>query len=595
MAKITERNINEAQIRGLLRSLGVQESAIDNAFSGAASHPQSAPTLLGRVMASLRTGSAQHTQRVVGRLQGLIPELNSDKPVPASSGFLSAVLGTDQMLGAGGVPTPGDQPTVSAQLSGMIGALERRGVSSDQVKKALAQARAEGAKTGTLTQPGDVDPQLFATALGSLGENVGVVQAAQNYGFATPKAGTPASTTPPAAPQPGGPTAAVQQAHAGTTPAPAPAADPFAGKSKAEIKAIQKQLGVKQDGIAGPLTRAAYDRAHGTSTATAPGVPPPSGVSGGGTGGGGGGTAVAPPAAPATPDTKNMSDDQILAYVRQNYGSDAAYLDANPGLRSIFFDAVRNHPGDTAYLENQVRQTDWFKNTSESQRLYDAKKRLDPASAQADVTAMAQQLGTFAKAQGVVLDPTKLNDIAEQAVRGSWSSSQAQQAILHEFNYRQGGAFGQAAKTESDVHQLAGEYLVPISDQAKGEWINRITRGDDTIDGFRSYLTEQAKSLFPGLSAALDAGISTKQYADPYVQLASQELEVPHDSIDLMNPRYMRALNQVDPKSGERTSMSLSDWTTYLRSLPEWQKTSGAKSLASDMVTQLGKTFGQVA
>jgi hypothetical protein len=110
----------------------------------------------------------------------------------------------------------------------------------------------------------------------------------------------------------------------------------------------------------------------------------------------------------------------------------------------------------------------------------------------------------------------------------------------------------------------------------------------------KGYAIEQAKSLFPGLTAALDAGQTVDQYADPYKQIATQELNVNPADIQWTDPKWMKALNQVDPKTGARTSMSLDQWLSTLRTDPTYgyDQTNKAGQQAAQLATQLSQRFG---
>ena len=224
---------------------------------------------------------------------------------------------------------------------------------------------------------------------------------------------------------------------------------------------------------------------------------------------------------------------------------------------------------------------------------------------------MAQQVG-------VNLDPARLNAIVEDSLKFGWQGQQIQTAVTREYEYgggmeqqnqgerRQSGKlsgqvqtaerteFGQAATTEQQIRQIAGQYLIPMSPQAMERWMEQIVRGEVDIAGFTAYVTEQAKSLFPGMAAALDRGVTVAQYTDPYRQIIAQELELNPDSIDLNSPKYRPVLDQIDAK-GNRASMTLTEAAEYVRKQPEWQKTSGANARAASLTETLLNTFGKVS
>jgi hypothetical protein len=145
------------------------------------------------------------------------------------------------------------------------------------------------------------------------------------------------------------------------------------------------------------------------------------------------------------------------------------------------------------------------------------------------------------------------------------------------------------------LKEQAGQYYVPMSDQALQGWTQKIIGGQITADSFSAYLKEQAKSLFPGLANAIDQGITVQHYTDPYRQIAAQTLELNPDSVDFSSPKFSPALYQKDAKTGANTSMTLSDFGTYLRGLPDYAKTNQANQQVADFGSSLLNTFGAIS
>lgn len=312
--------------------------------------------------------------------------------------------------------------------------------------------------------------------------------------------------------------------------------------------------------------------------------------------------------------------------IAQNYGYLAAYLD-EPEVGDLLRRAARE--GWTpARLEVELRKTNFWKTTTDAQRQWDATRKLNPADAKAQRDNRAQEITAMAQQLGVRLDPARLGEIADESMRFGWSQTQIKNAVTAEYQYGggtqpgertaqtgarkgpmspaeragvvpnvatpEGDEFGMAGQTARQIREMAGQYLVPISEQMLEKWTEQIVRGTTDMEGFNSYLVEQAKSLFPGMAGALDKGVTVAQYADPYRQIAARELELNPESIDLNDPRFRKMLDQTDSK-GNRVSMTLSESAEYLRRLPEWQQTRGANEKAASLTENILKTFGAVA
>jgi hypothetical protein len=125
-------------------------------------------------------------------------------------------------------------------------------------------------------------------------------------------------------------------------------------------------------------------------------------------------------------------------------------------------------------------------------------------------------------------------------------------------------------------------------------WATKLASGAVDQAAITGYAQEQAKSLFPGLADAISRGVTVRQYADPYLQIANQELGINTSTVSLTDPKWMKAINTIDPKTGARTSMNLSDWTSLVRSDPTYgyDKTTQASSQAADFAGRLGQMMG---
>jgi hypothetical protein len=92
----------------------------------------------------------------------------------------------------------------------------------------------------------------------------------------------------------------------------------------------------------------------------------------------------------------------------------------------------------------------------------------------------------------------------------------------------------------------------------------------------------------------LDAGRTVTDFADPYKQSAVQITGINPDEFNLSDPKWRKAIDQVDPATGNRTVMSLADWQTKLRtdSVYGYDQTAQARQAASQLVTSLGQRMG---
>lgn len=296
-----------------------------------------------------------------------------------------------------------------------------------------------------------------------------------------------------------------------------------------------------------------------------------------------------------TTKPKTSSAAQQINYIRANYGYLAAFLDI-PEIRKVLLQAsVPGKEWAPEKLQGAIYATGWWKKTAETTRQWIALQSQDPATAKQKLAQTTQQVRVLASQTGVNLSDAQVNQMALNINKFGWSEQQVRSAVGHQFHYDpKVAAKGQAALTVDALKETASKYLVPLSDSTINKWGQDVLSGNVDLAAFESYAKEQAKSMFPGLTAALDAGVTVAQYVEPYKQTAAQMLEIPPEQVNFMDPKWRKAVDQIDPKTGTRTSMSLTDWQNELRTNTSygWDKTSQAREQSAQLLTSLGKTFG---
>lgn len=333
------------------------------------------------------------------------------------------------------------------------------------------------------------------------------------------------------------------------------------------------------DGVVGPLTLSAAQQL---------GVPVPQNlapsnslsvgpdVSGGGDSGSTGNTGGSPASLVGPGGPLPGSDEDVIA----KFGAYAWALNI-PQVG----DKLRQAAAEgwaPAQLQAAIEQTDWWRTTQASIRSWTEQTNDDPASAQAKIDQAKADITQAAAKLGVSIAPDRLNQIATDSLRLGWDNTQLQAAIGAEFHYTPGGQTGSLATAEGSLRDLAQQYLVPLDDQTLASYEQQIAAGTATPDQFRLQFVQHAQSLFPGLSPQITVSNSTQNALAPWRNVAAQELGVAPDTIDFTQPKWNRFVNQIDPKSGQATPMSLYDTQRTLRSDATygWQYTKNGQDAA---------------
>lgn len=297
------------------------------------------------------------------------------------------------------------------------------------------------------------------------------------------------------------------------------------------------------------------------------------------------------PAAAPAPVPVNWEDA-----AKELYGAYYAVVQSVPELQDLLKKAVGPPAWSDAKFEYELRQTAWWKTTTDSARQWDLISQMDPATAQQQIDARIVEFRNAALSQFQVdLSTTDLTRLAKDSLRNGWTQQMIVNAIGLQATKTSGGLsdlssgfIGQGLK------QTANEYGVVLSQQTFNKWVSDIASGKETKETFQQYALNTAKTMFPALSQQLDAGLTFQQIVDPYKNVAANILEINPDSINFLDPKWSRAVSMVD--GNQQRMMNYNEWGDYLRQERSfgYEYTSEARSRAYEVSNNLANLFGKV-
>jgi hypothetical protein len=312
--------------------------------------------------------------------------------------------------------------------------------------------------------------------------------------------------------------------------------------------------------------------------------------------GGGAGTGVE--------DNPVDTPEEIDAFVRRAYGGFmVAYLQ-NPEIGPILRQAA-TEGWDEARLQGALSNTEWWKNTSATARVFDGEKQMDPATMEAKIQGQLEAIRRQASLLGLQIQgKVDLGGfgsydrdyyLAVQSLREGWTPTHLAQAIFNEAGFDPNAAqgTGQVKATADEVRALSADYFLPISDAAANQYSKQILLGTLDLDSLEGLFRTQAEGRFPGLSEQIKKGIKPKQFFDTYQQQIAGMLEIDPEQVDLMSAKWMPVVDAVGT-DGVRRPMTMAETADYVRKTPEWDKTDGAMQSAMQGIEALGRTFGKV-
>jgi hypothetical protein len=294
----------------------------------------------------------------------------------------------------------------------------------------------------------------------------------------------------------------------------------------------------------------------------------------------------------AAPEEVKMTPEELAA----SYGWAYGFLNGNKDLKKKFDQAVKETWSPDKF-QAEIRDTDWWKKTSETARQAELQKSTDPATYQASVGATTIMVRQLASKMGAAIPESKMKGIVESALRtGLDQDEDGLRNVLGQYVQftKDGTLKGEAGMHEYTMKQYASKMGVKMNDQAIKNQAQLVVRKMATTQDYESQVRKQAISAFPGYADQIEAGATMEDIASPYEQMMTKELELPGVPDMLSDPTIRSALNGLNT-DGKPTGMSLTDFQSSVRSDPRWAKTTGARNATVDIGVNVLRDMGLVA
>lgn len=292
-------------------------------------------------------------------------------------------------------------------------------------------------------------------------------------------------------------------------------------------------------------------------------------------------------------------DDQTLA---AQYGLSYDLIQSSPEIKSLFQQAVAGSWSAERFTAG-LKNTNWWRTTSDTTRKFIDLRSTDPASwkQQWDATAvrinqLAVQTG-IANMLGAGTDIASMNWVLRNAtwavMAGGWTDDRIKSWLGSQVSYRQGIPLGgDAAQNYDKLHSLAYQNGQNFSDSWYNTWLQDLGSGRKTIDEAEGQIRQQAATQYSAFSKQILAGMNAMDLAAPYIQSASNLLEVPQGTLGLGDKNIQKAMTTTQ-KDG--SPYSLWQFENDVRSDARWVKTQNAQDatmkLAHNVLSDFGFTF----
>lgn len=276
--------------------------------------------------------------------------------------------------------------------------------------------------------------------------------------------------------------------------------------------------------------------------------------------------------AATTEEAKKLTPEELAA----TYGWSVAFMESNPELKKLFESAVKE-TWTGAKFQAEVRNTKWWKTTSESARQAQALESSDPATYQAQMAATKMQVELLANQMGASIPDGKLAEITKNVITMAMDETALRSVLAGYIKFtKEGTLSGEAGMHEFVMRQYAAAQGVKLSDDALKQQAQMVVKKLASTEDFKAQVREQAKSAFPGYTEQIDSGMTMKDLAQPFQNVMSQTLGIPLETVLIDDPIIKSALNGVN-QEGKPIGLSLSQFTDVLKNDPRWRKTQQAQ------------------
>lgn len=304
---------------------------------------------------------------------------------------------------------------------------------------------------------------------------------------------------------------------------------------------------------------------------------------------------------------KFVGGEQWTDYITSKYGWLVDIYNTVPEVADIIRNGyIKNQPVNE--LQQAIVNSAWAKSLQTGEYEYRKAVATNDRSYLDQVATRERDVRNVAAKGGFTLPEDQIKYLASGSLKGGWDAQQisdevgkaavaAAKAGTTPMTQAPTGATPTALQGTANagaIKELGRKYGINLNDRVVESYVQGLLQGTLDQQQIVDQLRNQAKSLYPSLANQLDAG-TVEDATQSYKSIAAQVLEIDPTQVDFSNPnKFGRLLTYTDPKSGEARLMNATEWSQYLRSLPDWQKTGDAKKTYSGLIDTINNIYGKV-
>lgn len=267
----------------------------------------------------------------------------------------------------------------------------------------------------------------------------------------------------------------------------------------------------------------------------------------------------------------DLSEEELAA----TYGWASSFLKGNSELNAVFKEAVKGQWSPDMF-QAKIRNTGWWKKTSDTARQLELQKATDPATYRATREATEIAVKQMAAQIGAAIPKKSMSKIVDSVLKTGMEEDGLRNVLGNYIKFSKDQTVkGEAGMHAANIREYAYNMGVNLSDDAVANYAVNIVKKMGTDEDYKEFIKQQAISAFPGYGEDIMGGASVLDLADPYMQQMAQTWGVPLSSISIKDPMIRQAMNGLG-RDGQPRGLTQSDFGALLRKDPRYSATSQA-------------------
>lgn len=295
-----------------------------------------------------------------------------------------------------------------------------------------------------------------------------------------------------------------------------------------------------------------------------------------------------------------MADEPTAEELSALAGYTVAFFNVTPEMKALLQKAMANLY-EPARLQAEIRNTQWYKTTSQTEREAWLLRSSDPAELDRRVQQMRSQILGLANRIGIPLGTPTLHKFANEALVNGYTEDQIRQKLgamgsVFDVGKKGGVLSGDVGQAQQQINAALAAYGLQgrVTRNSIGGWLSAIAQGTRDMNFVMGQIQNLAISSFPGLADRIKGGETVMDIAQPYIESMGRLLEINPQDVDLNDPKIRQALSHRN-KDGQVGPKTVWEFEDDLRKDRRWLATNNARESMMEVATSIGRDFGVVA